>query len=159
MRSFAFKVATFLIAATAAFSQKPGVAVSSSEVSQKGEQQILQLEAEMLKGEMNSDPAVVEKIYADDCINPSDPGWTKAKLVDGIKNDYRGQAPPYIASQEDMHVYMLGDTAIAMYVKKYVVREDPSQVDLWDQTEIFVSSAGTWKLKISRSSPHRKTES
>jgi hypothetical protein len=58
-----------------------------------------------------------------------------------------------------MHVYMLGDTAIAMYVKKYVVRENPNQVDRWDQTEVFVSSAGTWKLKISRSSPHRKTES
>jgi hypothetical protein len=56
-----FKVATFLIVATAAFSQKPGVPASTSEVSQKGEQQILQLEAEMLKGEMNSDPAVVEK--------------------------------------------------------------------------------------------------
>jgi len=158
MRSFAFKVATFLIVATAAFSQKPAVPASTSEVSQKGEQQILQLEAEMLKGEMNSDPAVVEKIYADDCVNPSGPGWTKAKLVEAI-HDYQGQAPPYIASREDMHIYMLGDTAIAMYVKKYVVRENPSQVDRQDQTDVFVRSAGTWKLKISRSSPHRKTES
>jgi hypothetical protein len=72
--------ATFLITAAAAFSQKPGLPPSTSEVSQKGEQQILQLEAETLKGEMNSDPAVVEKIYADDCVNPSGPGWTKAKL-------------------------------------------------------------------------------
>jgi hypothetical protein len=58
-----------------------------------------------------------------------------------------------------MNVYMLGDTA-AMYVKKYLVRENPNQVDRWDQTDVvFVSSAGTWKLKVSRSSPHRKTES
>jgi hypothetical protein len=57
-----------------------------------------------------------------------------------------------------MNVYMLGDTA-AMYVKKYLVRKNPNQVDRWDQTDVFVSSAGTRKLKVSRSSPHRKTES
>jgi len=159
MWNFVLQTATLLIVATAAFSQKSGVPASTSEISQKNEQQILQLEAEILKGEMNSDPAVVEKIYADDCVNPSVPGWTKAKLVEGIRHDYHGQAPPYIASQEDMHVYILGDTAIAMYVKKYVVRENPDQVDLWDQTDVFVRSAGSWKLKLGRSSPHRKTES
>jgi ketosteroid isomerase-like protein len=159
MRSFVFKVATFLIVATVAFSQKPGVPASTSEVSQKGEQQILQLEAEMLKGEMNSDPAVVERIYADDCVLlPAGPGWIKAKLVAAIRES-QGQAPPYIASQEDMHIYMLGDTAIVMYVKKYVVRANPDQVDRQDQTEVFLRSDGTWKLKISRSSPHQKTES
>ena len=118
MRSFVFQVATFLIVATAAFSQNPGGAASTSQVSQKGEQQILQIEAEMLKGEMNSDPAVVEKIYADDCINPSRADWSKAELVKGVR-EHQGQAPPYIATEEDMHVYVLGDTAIAMYVKKY----------------------------------------
>jgi hypothetical protein len=79
--------------ATAAFSQKPGVAASTSEVSQKGEQQILQLEVEMLKGEMNSDPTVVENIYADDCANPSGPGWTKANLVEAI-HEYQGGRHP-----------------------------------------------------------------
>jgi hypothetical protein len=159
MRSFVFRAATFLIAATAAFSQKLDVPASTSEVSQKDEKQIRQLEAEMLKGEMDSDPAVVEKIYADDCANASGhPGWTKAGLIAAIRN-YKGQAPPYTATQEDMHVYMLGDTAIAMYVKKYVVRDNPDQVDRQDQTDVFVKSAGTWKLKISRSSPHQKTES
>jgi hypothetical protein len=58
-----------------------------------------------------------------------------------------------------MHIYMLGDTAIAMYVKKYVVRENPSRLDRWDQTDVFVKGAGTWKLKISRASPHEKAQS
>jgi hypothetical protein len=71
----------------------------------------------------------------------------------------KGQAPPYIASEEDMHVYMLGDAAIAMYVKEYAVRASPNQVDRQDLTDVFVRSAGTWKLKISRASPLRKTES
>jgi ketosteroid isomerase-like protein len=158
MRSPVFWAATFLIVATAAFSQKPGVSASSNEVSQKDEHQIRQLESEMLKGEMNSDEAIVEKIYADDCvILPGRPGWTKARLVEAI-HDSQGRTPPYIASEEDMHVYVLGDTAIAMYVKKYAVRANPDQVDRWDQTDVFVRTADTWKLKISRSSPLRRTE-
>lgn len=158
MRSFAFTVGTFLIAAIAAFSQKPGVLTSTGEVSQKGEQQILQLEAEMLKGEMDSDPAVFDRILADDCvILPAGPAFTKARLVEGIRKS-QGQAPPYVASQEDMHVYMVGDTAIAMYVKKYMVRANPDRVDRQDLTEVFLRSDGAWKLKISRSSPHQKAE-
>jgi hypothetical protein len=159
MRSFVFQVAAFLIVATAAFPQKPATAVFTNEGSQNDEQQIRQLETEMLKGEMNSDPVLFEKILADDCLMlPAGPDLTKAKLVDGVRKS-QGQAPPYVASAEDMHIYMLGDTAIAMYVKEYAVRANPDQVDRQDLTDVFVRSAGTWKLKISRSSPLRKTGS
>jgi hypothetical protein len=159
MRNLVLQAATFLIMATAAFSQQSAVSATASEVSQKDEQQIRQFETELLKGEMNSDPVVFEKILADDCLNlPAGPGLTKAKLVEGVRKS-QGQAPPYIASEEDMHVYMLGDTAIAMYVKEYAVRANPNQVDRQDLTDVFVRSAGTWKLKISRASPLRKTES
>jgi hypothetical protein len=159
MRSFGFQVATSLIVAAAAFSQNPAAPVSSNKGSPKDEQQIRQIEAEMLKGEMNSDPAVVERILADDCVLlPAGPGWTKASVVEAM-HKFQGQAPPYVASEEDMHVYMLSDTAIAMYVKEYAVRANPNQVDRQDLTDVFVKSAGTWKLKISRSSPLRKTGS
>lgn len=159
MRSHVLQAATLLIMVTAAFSQKSAVSASTSEVSQKDEQQIRQLEAEMLKGEMNSDPVVFEKILADDChILPAGPDFTKAKLVEGVRKS-QGQALPYTAREEDMHVYMLGDTSIAMYVKEYAVRANPNQVDRQDLTDVFVRSGGTWKLKISRSSPLRKTES
>ena len=159
MRNLVLLAATFLIMETAALSQKSVVSATASEVSQKDEQQIRQLEAEMLKGEMNSDPVAFEKILADDCLMlPAGSDLTKAKLVQGVLKS-QGQDPPYIASEEDMHVYMLGDTAIAMYVKEYAVRANPNQVDRQDLTDVFVRSAGTWKLKISRSSPLRKTES
>jgi hypothetical protein len=82
---------------------------------------------------------------------------TKVKLIEGIRKS-QGQAPPYIAREEDMHVYMLADTAVAIYVKEYAVRTNPNQVDRQDLTDIFVRSAGTWKLKISRAT-HQKTES
>jgi len=159
MRNFVLQAATFLIVATAAFSQKSAVSASAREVSYKDDQQIRQLETELLEGEMNSDPAVFEKILADDCLMlPAGPDLTKAKLVEGVYKS-RGQAPPYIASEEDMNVYILGDTAIAMYVKEYAVRANPNQVDRQALTDVFVRIAGTWKLKISRSSPLRKTES
>jgi ketosteroid isomerase-like protein len=159
MRSFLFQSAAFLIMATAAFPQKPAVPISAgNEVSQKDEQQIQQIEAELLKAEMNNDPAVVERILADDCVLlPAGPGLTKAKLVE-VFHKSQGQAPPYVASLEDMHVYMLGDTAIAAYVKKYAVRANPDQVERQDVTDVFVRSAGAWKLRISRSSPHQKSE-
>ena len=157
MRSFVVQLASFLIVVTAAFSQKPGTAPSISKASPNDEQQIRQLESEMLKGEMNSDATIVERIYADDCVLlPS--GSTKAKLVQGI-HEAQGQAPPYIASAEGMRVYQLGDTAIAMFVKKYVVRNNPHQIDRQDITDVFVKSAGTWELKWSRSSRHQKTKS
>lgn len=159
MGSFVFQAATLLIVATAAFSQKSTVSATTSEVSQKDEQQIRQLEVEMLKGEMNSDATVFEKILADDCLHlPAGPDLTKAKLVAGVRTS-QGQAPPYTASEEDLHVYVLGDTALVIYVKEYAVRANPNQVDQQDLTDVFVRSAGTWKLKISRASPHRKTES
>lgn len=102
---------------------------------------------------MNSDPAVIEAIYTDDCVFwPAGPSWTKAKLVEGIHKSH-GQAPPYIATDEDMHVYVLGDTAIALYVRKYVVRDNPEKVDHQDEVNVFVRSGDTWKLKISRPSP------
>jgi hypothetical protein len=158
MRNFVLQSAAFVIVATAAFSQQSAVSPSISQVSQKDEQQIRQLEAEMLKGEMNSDPVVFEKILADDCLNlPAGSDLTKAKLVEGIRKS-QGQAPPYIAREEDMHVYMLGDTAIAIYVKEYSVRSNSNQVDRQDLTDVFVRSAGTWKLKVSRAT-HQKTES
>ena len=107
------------------FPQKPAAPIFTNGASQKDEQQVRQLAAEMLKGEMNNDPAVVERIDGDDCVLlPGGPDCSKARLVVVI-HDSHGQAPAYIASQEDMHVYMLGDTATAMYVKTYVVSVNP----------------------------------
>ena len=158
MRKLVILAATFLIISTAAFSQNSAASASATDASQKDEQQIRQLEAEILKGEMNSDPVVFERILADDCLMlPAGPDLSKAKLVEGVRKS-QGQVPPYTASVEDMHVYLLGDTAIAMYVKEYAVRTNPNQVDRQDLTDVFVRRAGTWKLKISRSSPLRKTE-
>jgi len=67
MRSLVFTVVSFVMAATAASSQKAVVPPSSNDVSQE-EQQIRQLESAILKGVMNSDPTVFERILADDYV-------------------------------------------------------------------------------------------
>lgn len=157
MRNFGLLAATFLILASAAFSHKPPFLASAGETPQKDEQQIRQLEAELLKGEMNSDPAAFEDILANDCLMlPAGPDLTKAKLMDGVRRS-QGQPPPYTAIEEGMQVYVLGDTAIAVYVKKYAVRANPDQVDRQDLTDVFVKSAGSWKLKISKAISLRQT--
>ena len=155
MRNLVLVAATFLTMATAAFSQKSAVSASASEVSQKDEQQIRQLEAELLKGEMNSDPVVFETILADDCLNlPAGPGLTKAKLVEGVRKA-QGQSPAYTAQVANMHVYILGDIAVAVYEKEYAPRANPGQLDQYVSTDVFVRSASTWKLKVSRGTPLR----
>lgn len=157
MRNLALLAATFLITATVAYSQS-GVSASADEVTQNDEQRIRQLEEEMLKGEMNSDPGVFERNLTDDCLHlPAGSDFTKAKLVEGTRKS-QGQAPPYTARETDMHVYMLRDTGVATYVKEYMPRENANQVDDEDVTDVFVRSAGTWKLKISRAT-HRRTGS
>ena len=94
MRNLVLVVATLLTMATAAFSQKSAVSPTASDTSKMDEQQIRRLEAEMLKGEMNSDPVVFEKILADDCLNlPVGSGLTKAKLVEGFAS-LRGRLLP-----------------------------------------------------------------
>ena len=129
MRNLVLVAATFLTMATAAFSQESAISASASEVSQKDEQQIRQLEAELLKGEMNSDPAVFEKILADDCLHlPAGPDFTKGKLVEGVRKA-QGQPPAYTAQVENMHVYILGDIAVAIYEKEYAPRANPGQLD------------------------------
>ena len=157
MRSFVLYAATLMIMAGAGFSQQSVASASTSEVSEKDEQQIRQLEADMLKGEMTSDPAVFERIFADDCLNlPAGPDLTKTKIVEGIRKS-QGHIPPYSARETDMQVYILGDTAIATYVKEYSVRANPNQIDDQDLTDIFVRSAGARKLKISRAT-HRRAK-
>src|SRR6185437_16736815 len=99
-----------------------------------------------------SDAAVFERVLADDCLHlPAGSNFTKTKLVEGVR-EARGQAPPYTAQVELMHVYILGETAIAMYQKEYAPRANPGQLDWEDITDVFVRSAGSWKLKISRAS-------
>ena len=93
MRSFVVAIVSFSMVAPAAFFAEGVGPRPSDDVSQKDQQQIQQLEAELLKGEMNSDPAVFEKILADDCLHlPAGPDFTKTKLVEGVRKARAGSS-------------------------------------------------------------------
>ncbi len=139
----------------AAAGQRPKTAGGAAVAAAAGEEKTIQkLEADLLKAEMTSDPAVIDRILADDWVNltPAGEGTNKA----GVLEHYRGragQAPAYVAETEAMKVVLLGDTAIAAYVKAYKTTETNNVVQQ-DATDVFQKQQGGWKLKFSRTSPH-----
>jgi len=111
---------------------------------------IQQMEDDWLKGETTTDIAVFERVLADDYVSltPSGLGPTKAELVSHLK-PRAGQAPPYSVETKDMHIYVLGDAAVAAYTKTYAAKEN-GNVLREDTTHIFKKDRGAWKLKVSR---------
>jgi len=113
---------------------------------------IQQIEDDWLKGEKMTDMAVLERVLADDYVNltPSGPGPGKAEILKHLQ-PRAGQSPPYSLETRDMHIYILGDTAVAAYVKAYTAKEGGNVVRE-DTTHIFTKDHGSWKLRISRAS-------
>jgi ketosteroid isomerase-like protein len=113
---------------------------------------IQRMEADLVKAEGTTDVPVFERTLADDYVNigPRGLGPGKAKIIEGMK-PHAGQAPPYSVEMHDLHVYVLGDTAVAASVRTYTAKENGNTANE-DSTHIFVRDRGNWKLKISRAS-------
>jgi|HubBroStandDraft_5_1064220.scaffolds.fasta_scaffold757663_1 ketosteroid isomerase-like protein len=110
------------------------------------------IEADLLKSEASTNIAFMERTLADDYVNllPSAPGPGKKEIIEGMK-PHAGQAPPYSVEMHDLHVYLLGDTAVAVFVKTYTGKENGNMANE-DLTHVFARDHGIWKLKISRAS-------
>jgi ketosteroid isomerase-like protein len=110
------------------------------------------IEADLLKSEATTNIAVMERTLADDYVNlvPRGPGRGKKEILEGMK-PHAGQAPPYSVEVHDLHVYLLGDTAVAVFVKTYTAKENGNMANE-DATHVFARDHGSWKLKISRAS-------
>lgn len=149
-------LAAFVVAGTFVTAwQQPRSTSGSAAAAKAGDVKTIQkLEADLLKAEMTSDPAVIGRILADDWVNltPAGEGTNKAGVVEHYRGR-AGQAPAYVAETEAMKVIFLGDTAIAAYVKAYKTTET-NNVVRQDATDIFQKQQGAWKLKLSRTSPH-----
>jgi len=113
---------------------------------------IQRIEAELLKAEGTTDIAVFDRTLADDYVNlgPHGLGPAKNQIIEGMR-PHAGQAPPYSVEMHDLHVYVLGDTAVAASVRIYTAKEN-GNIANEDSTHIFVRDHGNWKLKISRAS-------
>ena len=113
---------------------------------------IQHIETELIKGEGTTDTAVFERTLADDYVNigPRGLGPRKNEIIKAMK-PHAGQAPPYSVEMHDLHVYVLGNTAVAASVRTYTAKEN-GNIANEDSTHIFVKDHGSWKLKISRAS-------
>lgn len=116
------------------------------------EKAIQQIEADFLKAERITDIAVLERVLADDYVNvvPRGLGPNKAELAKNLEAR-AGQTPPYSVETKDMRVYVLGDTAVATFLKTYTAKEN-SNVAQEEATHIFTKDRGVWKLRVSRAS-------
>jgi hypothetical protein len=117
--------------------------------------QIRQLEADLLTAERTTDPKTFDRILAADYVNltPTGVGPGKDAILANL-DEHKGEAPPYSAHQQELHVYLVDSTtAVAVYVKEYVAKENKN-VAHHDTTDVFVRGGETWHLKLTRTSPH-----
>ena len=160
MRRSAIQFAIFLIASVAAgVSQtQPDTEATPAAVSSKADQKaILQIEDDLLEAEKSTDPEMVSKFFADDWVNlipNGNLGATKSRLLENLQ-EHIGEIPAYTTSQQQMRVYIYGDTATAIYVKEYVKKSDKTTAHQ-DVTDIFTRSGETWMLRLTRTSPHQE---
>jgi ketosteroid isomerase-like protein len=138
--------------AAPAFTQNPSNSTSKAATIQNDSEVIQQIEDDWLKGENTTDIAVLERVLADDYVNltPRGLGPTKQELIRHLQPS-AGHSPPYSLATSDMHIYILGDTAVAAYTKTYTAKENGNPAHE-DTTHIFTKDRGTWKLRISRAS-------
>jgi ketosteroid isomerase-like protein len=138
--------------AAPAFTQNSSDSTPKMVAIQGDSQVIQQIEDDWLKGENTTDISVLERVLADDYVNltPRGLGPGKAEIISHLQ-PRAGQTPPYSLEVKDMHIYVLGDTAVAAYVKTYTTKENGNVVRE-DTTHILVKDHGTWKLRISRAS-------
>lgn len=128
---------------------KPSPQSLATEADQRAIQQI---EDALVKGENTPDPAVFDRVLADDyeTLNPGGPGPGKAQIVKGLQA-HAGQPSPYSVEERDMHIYILGNTAVAACVRTYTAKAN-GNLAREDKTHVFTKDHGTWKLRFSRAS-------
>lgn len=150
------RTALFLMAAclwaTSALGQGASKPPAASSPDQTDVAAIQQIEDEWLKAERTTDPAILEKVLAQDFAGVGPNGLTPGK-EQLLKNwqPHAGQAPPYTVERSDMRIIVRGDTAVAAYTKTYTAKEN-GNVAHQDATDVFTKDQGHWKLRISRSS-------
>ena len=132
-----------------AFSQNAASQQTSSS-ERSAEATIQQIEDDLLQAERSTDPAILDRILADDFAGVGTNGATPGKS-ESLKSwhAHEGQAPPYTVEESDMRIIVRGDTAVAAYTKTFTAKEN-GNVAHQDTTDVFTQDHGTWKLRVSR---------
>ena len=128
---------------------------SASETQHSDTETLIQIEKDLFKVKLTKDPEAVEtvgKVLADDWVNlePYRRGPGKPEMMEFLHQN-SGQLPSSSVRQQDLQVFLFGNTAVATYFEGDTAKPDPHPVDV---TDVFVKDGGTWKLRMSRASPH-----
>jgi len=166
MRFLAPSVVTLALTFVAVTQERPRSTTGTSptnadrtETPQTDTQSIIRIETDLFRAtKVTIDPIVIDKIVADDWVSmtPTGRGWGKAESMEHLRQ-HSGELPPYSAQQQDLEVFLFGDTAVATFVEVYTAKPDknlPWQTLQTDGTDVFVRNGGIWKLRMSRASPH-----
>jgi len=137
---------------------RTGQAPGETKTQQSDSELLVQMEKDLFQAKMTTNPDVIERFLSDDWVNVSPTGreGSKAGLVQHLRQ-HRGELPPFTGLQQDLQVYVFGNTGVATYIEELTAK--PDQHLPWgklqtDGTDVFVKESGTWKLRLSRGSPH-----
>ena len=130
-------------------------ATSGTEMQHSDTETIIQMEKDLLKVRLTRDPEAVEavgKVLADDWVNlePDRRGPGKAGMMEFL-HQRSGPLSPSSMRQQDLQVFLFGNTAVATYFFGDTAKPDEHFMDV---TDVFMKDGGTWKLRLSRSSHH-----
>ena len=128
-------------------------------VTQQSDTELLvQMEKDLFRAKMTANPDVIDKFVSDDWVNISPTGreGSKAGIMQNLRQ-HPGQLQPFTGQQQDLQVYVFGNTVVAIYIEELTAKPDqrlPWSKQQTDGTDVFVKDSGTWKLRLSRGSPH-----
>ena len=130
-------------------------ATRGTETQHSDTETIIQMEKDLLEVRLTRDPEAVEavgKVLADDWVNlePDHRGPGKPEMMEFLHQQSRPLSPSSVR-QLDLQVFLFGNMAVATYYFGDTAKPDEHFVDVAD---VFMKDGGTWKLKLTKSSPH-----
>lgn len=151
----------FLAQATAppAAAPNPGIpapAASNSDSSAQDLDSLRRKEADYLRAEMESNPALAGSVLAEDYVGIRADGTstTKAEVLRNL-SAHQGSPEPYTIGAADMREYLFGDTACVTYTKIYTLN-GRAQSYKENLMHIFTKRKGVWRLQVSSPIPQEK---
>jgi hypothetical protein len=135
-------------------------ATSGTEARRSDTESVIQIEKDLFKAHWTNDPEVVglaDKVLADDWVNlePDRRGPGKPEMMELLHRLYQDKKtlpkPFPDKQQRDLQVFLFGNTAVATYIEEDTAKPDQYPLDI---TDVFVKDDGTWRLRLTRGSPH-----
>jgi hypothetical protein len=154
MRSLVNLTVIFILTTVTVAQERPR---SGAEAQHSDTETVIQIEKDLLRVRLTTDPEAVEavgKVLADDWVNlePNRRGPGKAEMMEFLHHR-SGQPLPSSLQNQDLQVFLFGNTAVVTYFQGDTAKPEKHFVDVAD---VFIKDGGTWKLRLTRSSPHQQ---